>query len=61
MVAGNFLDRGLSRIQVLPEVLPLIVVGQGGFASVAFCLGLPTARDRVRRPLSQIRLLRPLS
>ena len=46
MATGNFLDQALSRIQVIPEVLPLIVVGQWGFAFVAFCLGLLAARHQ---------------
>ena len=46
MATGNFLEQALSRIQVIPEVLPLIVVGQWGFAFVAFCLGLLAARHQ---------------
>ena len=46
MATGNFLDQALSRIQVIPEVLPSIVVGQWGFAFVAFCLGLLAARHQ---------------
>ena len=46
MATGNFLDQALIRIQVIPEVLPLIVVGQWGFAFVAFCLGLLAARHQ---------------
>ena len=46
MATGNFLDQALIRIQVIPEVLPLIVVGQWGFAFVAFCLGLLAARNQ---------------
>ena len=46
MATGNFLEQALSRIQVIPEVLPLIVVGQWGFVFVAFCLGLLAARHQ---------------
>jgi uncharacterized protein len=46
LATGSFLDQALSRIQVIPEVLSLIVVGQWGFAFVAFCLGLLAARHR---------------
>ena len=46
MATGNFLDQALIRIQVIPEVLPLIVVGQWGFVFVAFCLGLLAARHQ---------------
>ena len=47
MATGNFLEQALSRIQVIPEVLPLIVVGQWGFVFVAFCLGLLAARHQL--------------
>ena len=46
MATGNFLDQALIRIQVIPEVLP-IVVGQWGFTFVAFCLGLLAARHQL--------------
>lgn len=47
MATGNFLDQALSRIQVLPDALALIVVSQWGFAFVAFCLGLLAARHQL--------------